>query len=60
MKSVFVLLTAFFLVTLTFAADQEVKNDFEMEFFQGMESGFFLRDKPEGYKDYECPELAVD
>ena len=25
-----------------------------------MESGFFLRDKPDGYKDYECPELAVD
>ena len=25
-----------------------------------MESGFFLRDNPNGHKDYECPELAVD
>jgi len=34
--------------------------DFHNEFFQGMESGFFLRDTPDAYKDYECPDLAVD
>ena len=34
--------------------------EFENEFLQGLESGFFLRDKPDGYKDYECPELVVD
>ena len=25
-----------------------------------MEAGFFLRDNPEGYKDYDCPELQLD
>ena len=25
-----------------------------------MEAGFFLRDHPEGYKDYDCPELQLD
>ena len=30
------------------------------EFLQGMEAGFFLRSNPEGYKDYECPELVVN
>ena len=42
------------------ADDSAEKNDFATDFFQGMESGFFLRDKPDGYKDYDCPELAVD
>ena len=41
MKVAFVLVT-FILVSLTMAQDDT--NDFEMEFFQGMESGFFLRD----------------
>ena len=35
-------------------------DDFENEFFQGMESGFFLRDTPDGYKEYDCPDIAVD
>ena len=35
-------------------------NDYENEFFQGMESGFFLRENPEGYKDYDCPALVPD
>ena len=25
-----------------------------------METGFFLRDSPGGYRDYDCPELPVD
>ena len=56
MKATFVLIA----VLAVLAVAQGDKNDFEMEFFQGMESGFFLRDKPDGYKDYECPVLAVD
>ena len=36
------------------------QQDYESEFLQGLESGFFLRDKPDGYKDYDCPELVVD
>ena len=35
-------------------------DDFENEFFQGMESGFFLRDRPDDYRDYDCPELGID
>ena len=33
---------------------------FDDEFLQGMESGFFLRNNLEGYKDYQCPELVVN
>ena len=25
-----------------------------------METGFFLRDTPQGYRDYECPDLPID
>ncbi len=25
-----------------------------------METGFFLRNKPLGYRDYDCPDLVID
>ena len=56
-RFVLVLLSALCLFSLV-AAEQE--NDYQNEFFQGMESGFFLRDRPDDYKDYDCPDLAVD
>ena len=31
--------------------------DFENDFFQGMENGFFLREDLQAYKEYECPGL---
>ena len=34
--------------------------DFESDFFQGMENGFFLRDDLTAYKEYECPDLIVN
>lgn len=40
-------------------AEEEAHNiDFETDFLQGMEAGFFLRNNPEGYTDYQCPVLV--
>ena len=25
-----------------------------------METGFFLRNKPQGYKDYDCPDVTIN
>ena len=48
-------------VVLVVAEPTETEGeDFNGEFFQGMETGFFLRDTPQAYKDYDCPELNVD
>ena len=55
MKFAIVLMCALGLLSTRAFAD-----DFEGEFFQGMESGFFLRDTPDGYKEYDCPDVAVD
>ena len=38
----------------------ETKEEKDNQFFQGMETGFFLRKNPKGYKDYECPDLPID
>ena len=35
------------------------RNDFNGEFFQGMESGFFLRDNPDGHREFDCPDAAL-
>ena len=35
------------------------KNDFNGEFLQGMESGFFLRDTPDGHKEFDCPDPVL-
>ena len=50
-----------FLAVVTFAAETEVKKgeDFNSDFFQGMENGFFLRDNLEAHKEYECPDIVV-
>ena len=34
----------------------ESGTDFEGDFFQGMESGFFLRDTVNGHHEYDCPD----
>ena len=31
--------------------------DFNSDFAQGMENGFFLREDLQAYKDYDCPDL---
>merc|ERR1711957_1028118 len=43
-----------------YAAEDEKVNegqDFEHEFMQGMENGFFLRDQENAHKEYECADL---
>ena len=35
---------------------QEDGVDFNGDFFQGMESGFFLRDTENGHREYDCPD----
>ena len=57
--ALFVMATALFGTTIA-AEGESAGEDFNGEFFQGMETGFFLRDTPQGYKDYDCPELPVD
>ena len=34
--------------------------DFNGEFFQGMESGFFLRDTENGHREYSCPDPQIN
>ena len=38
------------------------QEDFNGDFFQGMESGFFLRDTEDGHREYDCldPQLDVN
>ena len=52
-----VLLISCLLSTSVFAQDDD---DFNGEFFQGMESGFFLRDTDNGHREYECPDPIMD
>ena len=49
---VFLLIIGCLLASVTLAEDEGI--DFKGEFFQGMETGFFLRENPEGHKEYEC------
>ena len=35
-------------------------SDFNGEFFQGMESGFFLRDTENGHREYSCPDPQIN
>ena len=46
------------LATLSFATEEGI--DFNGDFFQGMESGFFLRDTQNGHREYECPDPKTD
>ena len=50
------------LLVLTFllAGTSYAQDDYNGEFFQGMESGFFLRDTPDGHREYECPDPNLD
>ena len=34
--------------------------DFNGDFFQGMESGFFQRDTQDGHREYDCPDPSID
>ena len=54
------LIALFAALALTVTASADVEQDIESEFIQGMEAGFFSRNQPEGYRDYECPELVVN
>ena len=46
------------LVCLISASSNTVfaQDDYNGEFFQGMESGFFLRDTEDGHREYDCPD----
>ena len=61
MKVIVLIVSCLLLSTVTMA-EQEVNGgtDYQGEFFQGMETGFFLRDTPDGHKEYECPEPSID
>ena len=61
MRALLLIVSCLLLSTATLA-QQEVNDgqDFEGEFFQGMETGFFLRDTPDGHKEYECPDSSID
>ena len=41
-------------------AEENEGTEFESDFFQGMENGFFLRDDLNAYKEYECPDLVLN
>ena len=60
MSAVKLLALCFVLCGFAYAEEEQQGEDFNGEFFQGMETGFFLRDNPQGYKDYECPDLPID
>ena len=36
------------------------QDDYNGEFFQGMESGFFLRDTENGHREYDCPDPTIN
>ena len=60
MSAVKLLTLCIVLCGVALAEEEQQGEDFNGEFFQGMETGFFLRDTPQGYKDYECPDLPID
>ena len=39
---------------------QDGGDDYNGDFFQGMESGFFLRDTEDGHREYDCPDPSLD
>ena len=47
-------------ISMALIVDEQSKEgeDFNSDFMQGMENGFLLRDNPEAYKEYECPEVT--
>ena len=60
MKTVLIAL----LLAVVFVAAEDEKTDdvtkeYQSEFMQGMENGFFLRDQVDAHKEYECPDAAV-
>ena len=61
MKAIVLIVSCLLLSTVTLA-EQEMNEgmDYQGEFFQGMETGFFLRDTPDGHKEYECPEPSIN
>ena len=50
------------LLVLTFllAGTSYAQDDYNGEFFQGMESGFFLRDTENGHREYDCPDPSIN
>ena len=47
-------------VFLSIGALGLTREERDENFFKGLEQGFFLRNDPHGYKQYECPELNVN
>ena len=52
--SALLVLLSCMLATSVLAEDDGI--DYQGEFFQGMESGFFLRDTENGHREYDCPD----
>ena len=44
------------LMACLLAGTSYAQDDYNGEFFQGMESGFFLRDTENGHREYDCPD----
>ena len=58
MKSTLALIVCLSVFALVSA--EKTREEKDNLFFQGMETGFFLRNKPQGYKDYDCPDVTID
>ena len=55
---VLLLIASCLIITSSIVAATEGE-DFKGEFFQGMETGFFLRDTPDGHREYDCPDVSL-
>ncbi len=51
--------TSAFILNSALAAEM-TKEEKDASFFEGLEQGFFLRKDVKGYKQFDCPDLAVD
>ena len=52
--------TTLMIVCLLLSSLAWAQDDYNGEFFQGMESGFFLRDTANGHREYDCPDPTVN
>ena len=55
-----ILFLSFLLASSVFGSESDLGLDYNGDFFQGMESGFFLRDTKDGHREYDCPDPQVD
>ena len=60
MKFTSLVLIVSFLLVATVSGEEKVEEDnFKGEFFQGMETGFFMREAKDGHHEYECPDPSL-